>query len=72
MLLSIHASLASISLNQRQGPMVLQTLNITVKKTRAAVILGDNHLQRDLKGLEGLWSVLQNKNCLGRQEALWK
>lgn len=34
MLLSIHASLASISLNQRQGPMVLEILSITtVKKT---------------------------------------
>lgn len=79
MLLSIHASLASISLNQRQGPMVLDTLNTTVKKPMplwknpwAAVIVGDNHSQRDLKGLEGLWSVLQNKNCLGGREALWK
>lgn len=33
MLLSIHVSLASISPDQRQGPMVLETLNITVKKT---------------------------------------
>lgn len=30
---SIRAALASISLNQRQGPMVLETLNITLKKT---------------------------------------
>lgn len=77
--LSIHASLASISLNQRQGPIVLKTLNITVKKIMclrknpwAAMMVGDNHSQRDLKGMEGLWSILQNKNCLGGQEALWK
>lgn len=34
------------------------------------MIVEDNHLQRDLKDLEGLWSVLQNKNCLRGWEAL--